>query len=75
MTTDTSLSRGKKMETYYEVRTASGVVVQQFTTVAVMERWFQRRKNFDYLPSYQIFKITKQEELVSDLKNCPATTN
>ena len=62
------------METYYEVRTATGVVVQQFTNVPVMERWFQRRKNFDYLPSYQVFKITKREELYHVQPDHKATT-
>lgn len=62
------------METYYEVRTATGVVVQQFTDTPVMERWFQRRKNFDYLPSYHVFKITKSEELINVQPNRKATT-
>ena len=59
---------------YFEVRTGSGVPVQQFTSYKTMERWFQRRKNFDYLPSYQVFKITKQEELVNDFQSDEATT-
>lgn len=63
------------METYFEIRTATGVVVHQFTSVGVMERWIKRHKNLAYLPSYQIFKVTKQEELVNDLENCPTTAN
>jgi len=61
-------------DTYYEIRTITGVAVQQFTNVSVMERWFQRRKNFDYLPSYQVFKITKREELYDVQQNHKATT-
>lgn len=59
---------------YYEIRTASGTVIQQFTTLAVMERWLKRRKHLSYLPSYHVFKITKREELFHVQSSNKATT-
>lgn len=59
---------------YYEIRTATGTVIQQFTTEAVMERWLERRKYLSYLPSYYVFKIYKREELYNVQSSNKATT-
>lgn len=49
-------------ETYFEIRTYTGVVIQQLMTVKLLEKWIARRKNFDYQPAYRVYKITKTVE-------------
>ena len=60
--------------TYYEVRTATGTVVQQFVDKPVMDRWFARMRKFKYTPEYHVFKITKREELIHVQSDHEATT-
>ena len=61
---------------YWEVRTGAGVAIVQFTSIPTMKRWLARRKNFEYLPSYHIFKITKTEETADEFipQDEPTTT-
>lgn len=59
---------------YYEIRTATGTVIQQFTTEAVMKRWLERRKHLYYLPSYYVFKVYKREELLHVQSSNKTTT-
>lgn len=54
-----------KQDSYYEVRTGSGTVIQQFTTESLLKKWLSQRKNFDYLPSYGVFLVTKKEEKIN----------
>ena len=60
--------------TYFEVRTSTGTIVQQFVDKPVMDRWFARMSKFNYTPEYHVFKITKREELCYVQPDHKATT-